>query len=121
MITLCQKHYEGLIQHYFCPICGLYCNGRPFVRCAAKHRCHQHCLQGFIFLKIMNLSLNFSLGFDMSLCPHCGLELTESVQPKPQKIDEKISGMITLPSEHSSHFYYKPKDPVRMNYSSLTH
>lgn len=66
-------------------------------------------------------SWNFSLGFDMSLCPHCGLELTESVQPKPQKIDEKISGMITLPSEHSSHFYYKPKDPVRMNYSSLTH
>ena len=57
----------------------------------------------------------------MSLCPHCGLELTETVQPKPQKIDEKISGMITLPSEHSSHFYYKPKDPVRMNYSSLTH
>lgn len=66
-------------------------------------------------------NLNFSLGFDMSLCPHCGLELTESVQPKPQKIDEKISGMITLPSEHSSHFYYKPKDPVRMNNSSLTH
>ena len=65
--------------------------------------------------------LKFSSGLDMSLCPHCGLELTESVQPKPQKIDEKISGMITLPSEHSSHFYYKPKDPVRMNYSSLTH
>ena len=50
VVTLCQKHYEGLIQHYFCPICGLYCNGRPFVRCAAKHRCHQHCLQGSIFL-----------------------------------------------------------------------
>ena len=57
VITLCQKHYEGLIQHYFCPICGLYCNGRPFVRCAAKHRCHQHCLQGFISLRIMILKL----------------------------------------------------------------
>ena len=66
VITLCQKHYEGLIQHYFCPICGLYCNGRSFVRCAAKHRCHQHCLQGFISLKIMipKLKLLFRVWYE---------------------------------------------------------
>ena len=80
--------------HHFCPICGLLCGSRPFKRCAAFHRCHDHCLAGM----------------ELSLCPHCGLELTENLVPKPFKVDESISGMITLPNEHYSAYMYRSKD-----------
>ena len=36
LLSLCDKHISDLENHRFCPICGLVCAQRPYVRCHLK-------------------------------------------------------------------------------------
>ena len=101
LIALCLRHIEQLENHNFCPICGLLCATRPYVRCRLKHRSHDHCLEGLKTEK----------------CPHCGEALAESLVPRPISTYPEISGMITFPDQHLAAKEVKVKPENVIKYS----